>query len=97
MSSFATAWAWDQEVPEKNEKLLLLFLADNADRNGFSGNLEHVIADALIVCGIVRQTLNTHLESLESAHLVERTDTGGYQLRLGDRKPKRGSFRLDLG
>ncbi len=47
MSSFALAWAWDQDLPEKNEKLLLLFLADNADRNGEGSDLESLIADAV--------------------------------------------------
>jgi len=95
MSSFAVAWAWDQDLPEKNEKLLLLLLADNADRNGEGQDLESLIADAVEVCGMGRQTVQTHLESLEQAGLVERAD-GAYRLLLGDRRPKRRAFRLEL-
>ena len=94
MSSFATAWAWDQQL-EQNEKLLLLFLADNADRNGQSTDLRSVVADAVEACGIGSQTVHDHLESLERKKLLRRNERG-YVLTLGTRKLQRRAFRFEV-
>lgn len=95
MSDFATAWAWDQPV-KQNEKLLLLFLADNADRSGVGNALTDVLDHAERVCGFDRQTLRKHLEYLEQVGLFQTTDGNGYRLNLGESKPKLGAFRLDV-
>ncbi len=95
MSVFATAWAWDQRV-KQNEKLLLLFLADNADRSGVGNTLTDVLDHAQEVCGFDRQTLRKHLEYLEQSGLFQTTDGDGYRLNLGERKPKLTAFRLDV-
>jgi len=95
MSVYATAWAWDQPV-RQNEKLLLLFLADNADRSGAGNALTDILDHAQVVCGFERLTLKKHLDDLEQAGLFQATDGGGYRLNLGNGKPKLGAFRLDV-
>jgi hypothetical protein len=95
MSVFATAWAWDQPV-KQNEKLLLLFLADNADRSGGGNALTDVLDHAQEVCGFDRQTLRKHLEYLGQSGLFQTTASDGYRLNLGESKPKLGAFRLDV-
>jgi hypothetical protein len=94
MSNFATAWAWDQKIT-KNEKLLLLFLADSADRSGKGAGLADLLDNAVAVCGFDQQTMRKHLDSLRQTGLVRETDDGGYQLNLGSHKPQLGAFRLE--
>src|SRR5262245_28478174 len=95
MSSFATAWAWEQKV-EQNEKLILLFLADSADRSGSGNNLLDLLDHAKNACGLDGQTIKKHTETLKESKLVQATPEGGYRLALGAREPTLGSFRLKL-
>jgi hypothetical protein len=93
MSSFATSWAWDQDL-EKNAKLVLLFLADNVNRFGRGTDLEELVGEAGPVCGLGAQRVRAHVEALESRGLLRRDDSGGFQLEVP--QPKRGSFRLNV-
>src|SRR5262245_22325099 len=96
MSSVATSWAWDEDI-EQNEKLLLLFVADNADRNGFGRNLSELLKDAEYVCGMDKQTVNKHIASLERSKRIILKSDHDYQLNIGkDRRPRLGPFRIDI-
>ena len=90
MSSQATAWAWDQNV-DKNMKLLLLFLAENADRCGRGP--KEAIEDAATACGFGGQTLRDHLESLQEEGLLKVAEGGHYTLE-GLPEPKLATFRF---
>lgn len=90
MSANASAWAWDQSV-EKNVKLLLLFLADSADRDGRGP--KEVIDDAAAACGLDKATLRGHIDSLENRKLIKIDSSGSYKLPVT--QPKRRAFRFD--
>jgi hypothetical protein len=90
MSTLAVAWAWEQTVA-KNEKLLLLFLADSADRFG-RGDLD-VLRDAPNVCGMDIQTVQTHLASLEKSGRLRRLAENSYRLAMP--KPELKAFRFE--
>lgn len=90
MSALAVAWAWEQEVA-KNEKLLLLLLADSADRFGRVN--EEVIGDAPHVCGMDGQTVQTHLASLEKSGRLRKLAGGSYRLSMPT--PTLKAFRLE--
>lgn len=92
MSAHATAWAWDQEGVSQNCKLLLLLLADSADRYGRGP--KEAIEDAPRACGFDSQTLRTHLQTLQDKGLLEVASSGTYALPNVP-LPKRGGFRLD--
>ncbi len=95
MSSNAIAWAWDQEV-EQNEKLLLLFFADNCDWLGWGTQFESLLSAAPRACGFDSPlTLSKHLANLEQRRLLIRTAGDCYRLQL-DRNPKNAPFRLDI-
>jgi hypothetical protein len=97
MSSYATAWAWDQEIP--NAKLLLLFLADNADQYGEGSGLKQLLKDAPRMCCVSDQTIQYHWwDELLKADLVRETDNDGYHLTLSkEREPALPvRFRLRL-
>jgi DNA-binding PadR family transcriptional regulator len=91
MSVQATAWAWEQEVSQ-NVKLLLLFLAESADRYG-RGPME-AIEDAPNACGFDSQTLTKHLQTLEETGLLEVAPGEGYTLPKVP-FPKRGGYRWE--
>jgi len=90
MSAQATAWAWDQDV-RQNVKLLLLLLADSADRYGHGP--KEAIDDAPGACGLDNQTVRKHLRQLESLGLLKVGPDDRYILPQVP-PPKRGAFRF---
>jgi hypothetical protein len=85
----ASSWAWKQPV-KGNAKLVLLALADHADRDGICWPGQKGVAEK---CGISERTVRDALGSLECDGYVEREarvrDDGGqaanrYRLRMGD-------------
>ena len=94
MSSNAIEWAWDQDVGQ-NEKLLLLFVADNSDWLGWGTELKSLLSAAPRACGFDTQTLDKHLADLEERGLLIRTAGDCYRLQI-DRKPRNAPFRLDV-
>lgn len=91
MSAIAIAWAWHSKTV-KNEKLLLLFLADNVDCFGFGANLSMILAEAEAFCGIESaQTIRRHFESLVADGLVtERKDE--FKLNISPEPRPRKTF-----
>lgn len=93
MSNIAVAWAWHSKAV-KNEKLLLLFLADNADCFGSGANLTMVLAEAGAFCGIESaQTIRGHFESLVANGLV--TERGNeFKLNISPEPRPRKTFNF---
>lgn len=71
MSSRATAWAWQQDVPAV-PKLVLLSLADHADRDANScfPSRKTIAAE----CGVTASTVTRALATLEESGLIRRAE-----------------------
>lgn len=79
MSAEAIAWAWGQRL-KQNQKLVLVFLADSADRYG-RGPWE-VMEDISAACGLEKQAVQRHLGALEELELLKWTEYEGYRLTV---------------
>jgi len=91
MSANAVSWAWEQKRVEKNEKFLLLYLADSADRRGRWANLSDLLGDAADVMGIGTQVVQKHFATLIEKGLIRKADRSH---RLCLEPPSLGAFRL---
>lgn len=87
MSVEASAWAWRQPMSSSGALLVLLALADHADRTGFCWPGAEGLAAK---CQLSRSTIWRHIADFEAANIVTRTrrsSSGGrrsnsYQLHL---------------
>lgn len=66
MSFTAIRWAWEQDIVA-GAKYVLLALADYADEHGVCFPSQKTLARK---CGLSRSTINTHLKTLQDAHLI---------------------------
>lgn len=80
MSVEASCWAWKQAIPS-GPKLVLLCLADHADRSGVCWPGQSEVAEK---CCMNRATVNQHIGKLENLyHLIEerkRCDRAGHRI-----------------
>ena len=86
MSVEASAWAWRQHI-SSGAKMVLLALADHADRQGYCWPGADGLAEK---CDLTRSTIWRHLQLLEAATLITRTRRSSHDGR------KSNAYQLNM-
>lgn len=88
MSVEASTWVWNHSAATGTDKLVLLRIADQADK--FGGNSWPGIATIARDCGVVPKTVQAVIRRLENAgDLLRLVNAGGSRSTRSDRRPNR--------
>ena len=76
MSTFATAWAWEQQIDRAEDKLVLLRMADSTQHDGWwRGDIMRLAAP----CGLSEDQVEASVERLVGSGVLF-GESGAYRL-----------------